>query len=278
MKRYRIIAFDFDSRARTLTDPIRDAWEEKVKEQHRQNQAQVEAELIANYGISASDLKKQNFIALDTKPFSVLAFHNRFFEQIRVAFIMGAYYPALTGTCALGERILNHLILTLRDDYRHTSEYKKVYRKESFDDWNLPISVLKSWGVLLPEVVKQFQQLRDMRSKVIHFRPETDRNDRELALEAIHCMREIIGNQFSSFGPRPWFISNIPGEIYIKKDWELHPFVRKIYLPNCALVGPKHRIESVLPRIVVNDNFEYEDNEISDKEFRELRLKYKSGG
>ena len=61
-------------------------------------------------------------------------------------------YPALTGACALGERILNYLILNLRDDFHSTPEYKQVYRKDSFDQWDAPINALASWGVLLPEV------------------------------------------------------------------------------------------------------------------------------
>jgi hypothetical protein len=93
---------------------------------------------------------------------------------------MGSYYPALTGACALRERILNHLMLTLRD-----------------------------------------------------------------------------------------------GEIYLKKDWESNPFVKRVYLPNCLLVGYKHYIESLVPKMVLNDHFEYEGKEISDDEFVEMRIKYK---
>jgi hypothetical protein len=137
------------------------------------------------YGVGAFEAKRANFIALGPKPMSILAFHNRFFEQVRVAFVMGAYYPALTSACALGERILNHLILTLRDEFKATPEYKTVYSKESFDDWSLPIKTLESWGVFLPDTAIGFRQLKDKRNRAIHFRPEVDRNDRELALEPV---------------------------------------------------------------------------------------------
>lgn len=105
----------------------------------------------------------------------------------------------------------------------------------------------------------------------MHFQPETDHNDRELALEAINCLKAIIGSQFSSWGPQPWFITAIPGEIYIKQSWGKKPFIKKIYLPNCALVGPKHRIESIVPQVVINDRFEYKNTQISDEEFCTLR-------
>jgi hypothetical protein len=277
MKRYRVLGWDFDSRAITLKDEIRDEWEEAVKEQHRRNRRQAEESLIQQFGARHAEVKIQNFVDLDRKPFSVIAFHNHFFEQVRAAFVIGAYYPALTGACALGERILNHLVLSLREDFRATPEYKAVYRKSSFDDWNLAISTLESWGVLLPQAVDDFRLLMDKRHKALHFRPETDHNPRQLALEAISCLQRIIGEQFSGFGPQPWFITGTPGEIYIKKEWESQPFIRTVYLPNCLLVGYLNCIESLAP-LVINDNFPYEERTISDDEFVSLRLQRQNAG
>jgi hypothetical protein len=61
---------------------------------------------------------------------------------------------------------------------------------------------LESWDIL-PEAAKQFRCLKDMRNKSIHFRPEVDDNDRDLALDAIICLREIIRIQFGAFGSQP---------------------------------------------------------------------------
>lgn len=144
MRRYRVSVFDFDSRVIHLTTEIREEWPEDVKAAHRHSRASIETSLARDFGETASDLKLRNFTDLGNKPFSIVAFHNRFFEQIRIAFTVGAYYPALTAACALGERILNHLILLLREDYRGTPHYKKVHRKDSFDDWELPIETLSS--------------------------------------------------------------------------------------------------------------------------------------
>jgi hypothetical protein len=141
MKRYRVITIDYDTRAYLFSQKIEEGWEEKVKEVHRENKKQITKGLIESFGELHSDKKIKNFIELGNKPLSVLAFHNKFFEQIRIAFVMGAYYPALTGACALGERILNYLVLILRDDFRATPEYKKVYRKNQFDNWQLLIQV-----------------------------------------------------------------------------------------------------------------------------------------
>lgn len=280
MKRHRVFPFfDFDTRVRMLADPIDDQWEESVKSQHYKNRANTTLGLKAEFGELYSDAKIQNFIDLDAKPISVIAFHNAFFAQVRTAFVMGAYYPALTGACALGERILNHLILSLREEYRSTSEYKAVYRKDSFDDWAVAIDTLVAWNVLLPKAVDDYRSLMQQRHRAIHFRPETDQNARGLALEAIKSLQSIIGEQFSGFGPQPWFITMIPGEIYIKKEWETRPFIATVYLPNAALVSHRHRIEAISPQVkIVDPDRDSNGAEVSDQEFSDLRNAFNKNG
>lgn len=269
MKRYRIFTFDFDSRAHSL-EPVQEHWDDIVKELHIQNREKTIKELARQFGEYSLEEKIKNFQDLKFKPFSVSAFHNKFLEQIRNAYVTGGYYPALTGACALGERILNHLILLLRDYHNTSPEYKKVYRKQSFDYWPVAIDALESWGELLPEAATKFRVLHDKRNRAIHFNPEIDDNDKELALEAIHLIQDIVSIQFSAFGTQPWYFC-IPGEMYIKKEWEDKPLIKHVFIPNALLVGPKHKIESMWPQIIVNDQFEYEDKEISDSEYHELR-------
>ncbi len=159
----------------------------------------------------------------------------------------------------------------MRDDFRSTPEYRKVNRKNSFDNWNLPIDTLSSWGILLLEVVDLFRELKEKRNNAIHFRPDVDKNDRELALQSILCLGDIIAKQFSGFGTQPWFITEVPGESYIKKDWETNIYIQKIYLPNCQLVGPFHKVMSIIPQFSINDAYIYGSLEITDNEFVELR-------
>ncbi len=275
MKRYRVLNFDLDSRALLLSLEIQPTWEPHVREQHRRNQINTIVGLVNEFGGAGSEAKIQNLVDLGSAHLSVLAFHNKFLYQIRSAFIIGAYYPALTGACALGERILNHLILKLRNFFRNTPEYKKVSGKQSFDNWTLAIETLNAWEVLLPEVVVAYRQLAEIRNqKAIHFNPEAETGDRQFALEAIRTLSEIIRRQFSGFGPEPWFIPNIPGKSFIKKEAETLPFIQTVYIPNCVLVGPYHQIQVVQDqggfRFVVEDNYAYEERDISDDEFAEL--------
>lgn len=231
------------------------------------------------YGEVRAERKIQNFIDLSPKPISVIAFHNAFFSQVRNAFVVGSYYPALTGACALGERILNHLILALREDYRSSPEYRRVYRKDSFDDWTLAIDTLVAWDVLLPNAASDFRELMKKRHEAIHFHPETDQNAKEIALNAIICLQKIIGEQFFGLGPQPWFITSIPGEIYIKREWEHRPFIKIVYLNNGLLVGPRQKIESMHPRVHVADlDYEKEGPEIPDDNFSQLRKAFNNSG
>lgn len=213
---------------------------------------------------------------MGTKPFSIVAFHNQFFRQSRNAFVIGAYYPSLTGVCALGERILNHLVLKLRDYFKTSEHYKKVYRAESFDNWDTAIEVLSEWKVLRPETVQHFQSLKEIRNKRIHFDISTDYRDREYALDAIRKMNDILNVQFAGLGRLPWFIPNSKGAFYIKKEFETDPFVKEIYLPNCVLVTPKHRMEYDEAKSawnVINEEeviIGYETREFTDEEFLKL--------
>ena len=123
--------------------------------------------------------------------------------------------------------------------------------------------------MLLPEAAAAYRQLRDIRNQTIHFKPEVDHNDRQLALDAIHTLNTIIEKQFGALGRQPWFIPNIAGASFIKKEAEQWPFVKRVYLPNSYPVGPQYRMEFDAGQWIIHD-VEYEDREISDDEFRAM--------
>ena len=273
MKRYRVMTMDFDTRANMLSMEINGNWEEHIKNLYRNNKEQIKDGILCEYGPLNSARKLKNFIDLGAKPISIVAFHNKFNHQLRTAFIMGSYYPALTAACALGERILNHMILILREDYRNTPQYKTVYGKDSFDNWNIAIDTLEAWSVMLPNVVESFRVLEEDRNRSLHFNPITDTNDRSLALDAIMKLNDIISNQFSGFGAQPWFIPDIPGLSFIKKEYESNPFINKVYIPSCQKVGPYHRLDFKDDRFIVIDDNIYEDKDITDDEYREMFMK-----
>jgi len=273
MKRYRILGFDFDTRVRSL-DQIPDAWDEQVKELHRQSRDRTIKGLQDEHGIRGFEEKLQNFIDLGVKPFSVIAFHNRFYAQARSAFVHGQYYPALTAVCALGERVLNHLVLGLRDHYKASPHYKRVYRKNSFDNWELALDALHDWKVLTPSAEAAFRELWRRRNEAIHFNIGTEQNDRRDALDALLIFGRVLESQFTCFGALPWLFTP-PGEVYIRKEWEDVPFIQLVYQPNALYLGYKHRVVSVFPW-KVEDAEGYDTAEVTDEEFTRLRIQQQS--
>ena len=273
MRRFRLLGFDFDARVHSI-EPIQDEWEEQVKILHRANRERTLAGLRDEFGSQGFDQKLQNFVDLGAKPFSIIAFHNRFYTQARSAFVAGQYYPALTGISALGERVLNHLVLGLRENFRASEIYRRVYRKESFDNWELALDALHEWRVLTPDAEAHFRQLWRQRNEALHFNPETDTNDRELALQALRLFGQIIDSQFSCFGALPWLFTP-PGEVYIRQEWEQQPFIQLVYLPNALHVGYRHRVISAFPWRI-EDNEEYEARDVTDEEFANLRQQYQN--
>lgn len=279
MKRYRVLSMDFDRRAVSLNQTITPEWSPEAIANHQDNLIKIATGLVSEFGGYDIQQKIINFRDIGPSPISVQAFHNKFQQQIRTAFIQGSYYPALTGVCALGERILNHLILKLRDHFKNSKQYKQIYDKDSFQDWTQAIDLLTEWEVLLPDVATSYYELRTVRNNAIHFQPEIDQNDRELALEAIRLLTEIIAEQFSSLGTgtQPWFITGIRGASFIKKEAENWPFVNLIFIKtgNCAPVSPFHKLniqtdENGHLLWVVHDEPHDDETEISDEEFADL--------
>ena len=293
-----MFAVSFDTRPWFLAQEVKDDWEEKVRHLGLENKQQIADGLAQQYGIWNIEEKLGNFLALGREPFSVVAFHNRFLRQCRDAFVTGSFYPALTGACALGERILNHLVLKLRDYHKGTASYKKVYDKESFDKWNTAIDVLEEWQVFIDEgvfrawqafvidrtrlskeetdlhtssgVADLFRRLHNLRNDSLHFRVDLDVETRKPALRAIQLLQDIVAAQFGVEGPLPWFIPGARGQPFIRKEFEDTPFIREFYLPACVLVGPDYRTERVGNTLQVSDPGPYEDKGISDEQFVEL--------
>ena len=268
-RRYLSYSLDFDTRSVILGMVIKDDWTTEVKEIWANNQAQVRQQVCIEFGKSQLDKKIQNFIAIDSKPSSVLAYHNEYFGQIRRSFIMGNYYPSLVGASALGERILNHLVLDQRDNFTDQPEYNRVSKKQSFDNWPFLLKLLSNWGVLLPETIPHFKQLLKLRNQSIHFDPKTYGNIRSDAILAIASLRSIIEFQFGTFGNQPWYIAGTNGNSFIKKKYEANPFIKRYFAENCPFVGPYYSAKFESPNFKFFDHSDYGQGNCTDEEYAE---------
>ncbi len=169
--------------------------------------------------------------------------------------------------CALGERILNHLVLDLRDSFKSSEHYKKIYRKDSFDNWPFVVSILTDWKVLADGVGADFLALGELRNRSIHFNPETYESMREDALAALQRLNEIIAKQFGYFGHQPWFIENTPGSQFVKRSYENNPFVRAYIITRSGFIGHLYGMELAEGGWMHLDYTDYGDEDLSDEEF-----------
>jgi hypothetical protein len=265
-RRYHPFSFDFDSTPLSLAEP-EDRWDEPVKQNHRQNRAQAIKRLELQYGSASIDNVIKNVTDLGPKSMSLLTYHNQFHDQARRSFVAGFYYPALVAACALGERILNHLVLDLRDNFKSSEHYRKVYRKDSFDNWAFVVTVLTDWKVLVDDVGAEFLLLGELRNRSVHFDPDTYRSLREDALAALQRLNAIIAKQFGYFGIQPWFIENTPGAQFVKRTYETVPFVRTYIIPRSGFIGPLYGMDLSQAGWQHLDYADYGDGQLSDEEF-----------
>jgi hypothetical protein len=229
--------------------------------------AQILDELVAAFGSEHAERKQRDFMALGPSPLSVVAYHNEVFAQCRRAFIDGAYYPTLLGACGLGERILNHLVLDLRESFAGHIATRRIARKESFQNWARALEVLGAWDVMRPETAVRYRRLEAARNAAVHYEAVTDNTWRERALRAMTLLHQIIERQFGISHEMPWLFA-ADGAVFVRRSWEETPFVTRFYLPNCALVSSQHDLAWQQDHFVPVDQIvDCPDVEWSDEEF-----------
>ena len=97
---------------------------------------------------------------------SLVTYHNAMHWQARSAFVVCDITRRLSPHAHWASGILNHLILDLRDSFRSSPHYRKVYNKDLFDNWSRSVEILADWNVLLPEAAENFLILETLRASV----------------------------------------------------------------------------------------------------------------
>jgi len=231
--------------------------------------------LRSRYGELDFDSKLERYLELDSPNITVVTEYYWVLNEAADAYACAYFYPALTSACCLGERILNILILRLREYYRATQSYKKVWKKDSFQNWDEAIDALAEWGVLDNALAELYKELWTIRKDAIHLKAISDFQPQ--ALQAILHILKITGNLFG-LNERNDIFFWVPGEPYIRKEKEKEPIVQEFFIPNCTLVGYKYSVRNG-PRpgqFIYDDPYEYQDREITDDEFKKLRQSWRS--
>lgn len=268
MKRYRLCNFFLDTSRNIFKHPAGKL--EKIKQG-------MQADLVSVYGSLNIDEKFTRYMEVKKPAISIIAEHTHLLEDICKSYVQGNLYSALTGACCLGERIFNNIIFKVMDDFKSSKHYKDVYDRGSIIDWARAIRILSDWKIIDKETKEKYLELYKLRTDSVHYQKK-EQNLIAMSLNAINIINFII-NKLFGVGPHRKDILlyfDAPGEIFIKKEAEGDPMVKAFYIPCCALVGPRFKMESgdKLGQFKIVD-LEYKKKEISDDEFVQLRKEFK---
>jgi hypothetical protein len=178
---------------------------------------------------------------------------------------MGYYYPSLVAACSLGERILNDLVLKLRDYFDTTD--KRIQTKDAFTNWELMVEALQDWNIITDTQKKLFSSLKELRTYSIHYDSSLKTFLQARSISALDIVRDLVPSLFSSMIPEKYRIAGTRGSFFIKKEMESHPFIREYFIPHCIYVGPKHKLTDLTTYPPRYSDEPYPDLEISDEEF-----------
>lgn len=275
-RRYLAHAISFDTRAHILSDEINPEWEPEIIAQHEENRRRVRMALIHEFGNAEHERKIGDYSALGPAPWSVVDRHNLFMRQIRDSFALGAYYPALVGSCALGERLLNELVIRLRSAYSSHPATAKVATQTTLTGWVLCIVALVEWGVVDDALATKFNNLRRFRNRSIHYGTHLAGSDaRDDALHAVLLIQEIVEMLFKPHGGPPRFIAGTTGHTFLTLTAEDEPFIREFIVPASVLLSPNFEMQYNVVRgwfdVFDDDAYQEEFPVLTDEEFADHR-------
>lgn len=223
---YRVLGFSLDSRVNYF------------KQKGLENeQKDLVLSLKNEWGELNFDEKLERYKNLN---FSLLGIPGEYYNllwSVTSSYCCGLFYPAMTSCGALGERILNQLILKTRKYYKSSIHYKKIHKKQSFDQWDIVLTILKDWEIITDEIVELFKKLKKFRNDSIHYNDEYDFEKN--SHEALLCLAQIIDRLFNYRSRKELFwVFDIPGEIWVKNSVVNEPFVKEFVLPYCMALTP----------------------------------------
>lgn len=154
---------------------------------------EIKQDVSIRYGDLDLEEKLKRYLSFKPPPLRIITEYHDLLQEIEDSYIYGLYYPTLTSSCCLGERIFNILILKLKDYYKENQYYKHIYQKESFDNWDKAIEILGDWKVITPEDIKiKYKELAEIRQCVIHFNKLDDVEKKALeALKIIYDYKRL---------------------------------------------------------------------------------------
>ena len=255
-RRYRLSSFFIDSTRATYHN------------EHLKSQQQPYTEHLKSvFGTDNFDSKFERWLNIDYPALGLIDEYPEKITQIINTYSCGNFYPAVTSACCLAERILNRLILKIKDYYKSSPYYKKIYRKSSFDDWSKMIQILSDWELISKKAIDAFNELLPIRHSSIHY--NENYNFENVALKVINNLITAITEVFGVMNRKDiYLVFNIPGEIWVKSEAEDNPFVKEFVLPHCYYAHAVHELDRSNNKIIERLG---KTGKLTDQEFIEIR-------
>lgn len=257
-RRYRLVSFYVDSRRGFFRQSFGAAAEYADGQR---------AALRDELGPRNFEQKFKRWVEVDYPPLGLIDEYPDAIAAIINAYSMGYWYPAVISSCCLAERILNRLVLRCRDHFKNSPEYKKVYRKSSFDDWGRMLDVIERWQLVPDTALQAFHRLMPIRHQTIHY--NADYNFEAVAPVAVNNVVAAVTATFGVMNRRDiYLVFDVPGEVWVRSDAEGLAFVKEFVLPHCYHAHAVHEIDMTARRVVERLG---RTGVLSDSEFVSLR-------
>jgi hypothetical protein len=255
-RRYRLINFYVDSRRDCFTsDDLLD---------HTNG---MSLHLKSELGEHDFDAKFERWKQIDYPTLGLIDEYPEKLAQIISTYCIGYAYPAVTAACCLAERILNRLVLRCRDHFKSHLEYKKTYRKSSFDDWGRMLDLIGDWQLVPLRAVDVFRDLMPIRHQSIHYNEAYDFD--AVAPDAINKLIAGVTEVFGVMNRKDiYLVFEVPGEVWVRSEAESLPFVKEFVIPHCYYAHAVHDVDFHAGKITERLG---KTGRLSDREFVELR-------
>ncbi len=223
--------------------------------------------LKAELGEHDFDSKFARWKQIDYPPLGLIDEYPEKLSQIINTFSVGYSYPAVTSACCLAERILNRLVLRCRDHFKSHPDYKKIYRKDSFDDWGRMLDLIEDWTLIPQKAISLFRELMPVRHETIHYNKAYDFD--AVAPDAVNKLIAAVTEVFGVTNRKDIFlVFDIPGEVWVRSEAEALPFVKEFVIPHCYFAHAVHDIDFAVGKVTERLG---KTGPLTDHEFVELR-------
>jgi len=223
--------------------------------------------LRAELGSHNFDVKFERWRRIDYLPLGLVDEYPEKIQHIINTYSIGYFYPAVTSSCCLAERILNRLMLKTRSHFKSHQEHKRIHRKSSFDDWQKLLSLISEWNLVPARAIECFRVLMPIRHQSIHYSETYD--FKAMAPLTINTLIAAVTEVFGVLNRKDiYMVFDAPGEVWVRSEAQSLPFVKEFVLPHCYYAHAAHDFDS--RRSIVIERLG-KVGPLTDEEFVQLR-------